>query len=159
APTTRRLCAVTPGIVIEVDPSSWTDWMTESAVVAVYVNTSPAPVALVCPPTVTRTSTEPLPAGLVALQLVVDEHDTPEPATPPKATVVAPGVVLNPDPVIVTPVPPPTGPDDGDTPLTDGADVYVNTSPAPVALVCPPTVTRTSTEPLPAGLVALQLVV
>jgi hypothetical protein len=74
------------------------------------VNSSALEVALVWPPTVTVTSTVPLPAGLVAVQLVVVEQLTPVAAVVPKSTVVASAVVENPVPVIVTVVPPPAGP-------------------------------------------------
>jgi hypothetical protein len=75
-----------------------------------YVNRSEAPVALVWPPTVTVTSTVPLPAGLVALQLVVEPQLTPVAVLEPKRTVVAPAAGSNPVPVIVTTVPPACGP-------------------------------------------------
>ena len=77
---------------------------------ALKVKRSAALVALVRPLTVTVTSTVPLPAGLVALQLVVLAQLTPVAAVLPKRAVVAPAVVLNPVPVIVTTVPPADGP-------------------------------------------------
>ena len=86
---------------------------------------SAALVALVIPATVTVTSTTPLPAGLVALQLVVLAQLTPLAAVAPKRTVVAPAVVLKPVPVIVTTVPPPAGPLVGVIALTVGAGVPV----------------------------------
>ena len=118
-------------------------------------------MALVWLATVTRTSTVPLPAGLVALQLVVVEQDTAVAAVAPNATVVAPGVVLNPVPLIATLVLPAAGPELGAIELTVGAGArYVNWSATLVALVWPPTVTLTSTVPAAwAGLVAVQLVV
>jgi hypothetical protein len=88
---------------------------------AMYVNRSAALTALVWPPTVTRTSTVPLPAGLVAAQMVALAHDTPVAAVAPKATVVVPGAVLKPVPVIVIAVPPAAGPEAGATLLTVGA--------------------------------------
>ena len=60
-------------------------------------------------------------AGLVAAQLVVVEQDTAVPAFAPKVTVVAPGDVLNPVPVIVIEVPPAIGPLVGAMLLTVGA--------------------------------------
>ena len=79
-------------------------------------------MALVWLATVTRTSTVPAAwAGLVALQLVVVAQDTPVAALAPNATVVAPGVVLNPVPEIVTAVPPAAGPLVGAMLLTVGA--------------------------------------
>jgi hypothetical protein len=53
---------------------------------------------------------------------VSDFTVTPVAATPPKATAVAP---VKPDPVIVTDVPPATGPAAGDTPATTGTAVTV----------------------------------
>ena len=66
--------------------------------------------ALVCPPTVTVTSTVPVPAGEVAVQLVALAQLTLVAAAVPNVTVVAPAVVLKPVPVRVTTVPPPVGP-------------------------------------------------
>ena len=111
------------------------------------------------PPAVTVTSTAPAdPAGLVALQLVVELQVTAVPAAAPKSTVVP--VVEKPVPVIVTTVPPASGPAVGLILATAGPEVYVNLSAALVAEVAPPAVTVTSTAPAdPAGLVALQLVV
>src|ERR1700694_6030517 len=77
-------------------------------------------MALVWPPTVTVTSTVPLPDGLVALQLVVLTQLTPVAALPPKATVVAPALVLKWVPVMLTTVPPPAGPVVGVIALTVG---------------------------------------
>src|SRR5437763_1901471 len=76
--------------------------------------------ALVRPATVTVTSTAPLPAGLVALQLLVDAHETAVAAAAPKRTIVAPADVLNPVPLTVTTVPPAAEPVFGDSPLTVG---------------------------------------
>ena len=84
------------------------------------MNWSPAPVAEVWPDTVTVTSTAPVPAGLVAVQLEVELQETPVAALPvPKATVVP--VVANPVPVIVTAVPPEAGPEVGLILVTVGA--------------------------------------
>ena len=88
---------------------------------AVYVNWSAALVALVRPLTVTVISTVPLPAGLVAPQLVVLAQLTPLALVAPKRTVVDPAVVLKPVPVIVTVVPPAEGPLVGLIALTVGA--------------------------------------
>ena len=63
----------------------------------------------------------PLPAGLVAVQLVVLAQDTPVAGVAAKATVVAPEVVLNPVPLMVTAVPPAVGPLVGAMPVTVGA--------------------------------------
>jgi hypothetical protein len=67
------------------------------------------------------------------------------PALPLKRTVDA---LVKPVPVIVTVVPPATGPLTGDIPVTVGAiPVYVNRSAVVTALVIPDEVTRTSTVP------------
>jgi hypothetical protein len=66
--------------------------------------------ALVWPPTVTRTPTVPMPGGLVAVHCVLLLQLTLEARALPKATLVAPGVVLKPLPLIVTTVPPAAGP-------------------------------------------------
>jgi hypothetical protein len=64
------------------------------------------------PPAVTVTSTDPaLPAGLVALQLVAELQVTAVAAMVPKLTVEA--LVEKPDPVMVTTVPPASGPEFG----------------------------------------------
>ena len=86
------------------------------------MNLSEEEVALVPAEVVTVTSTVPLPAGEVAVQLVVEEHNTPVAAFVPKSTVVAPEVVEKPVPVIVTLVPPAAAPEVGLMPVTLGAD-------------------------------------
>ena len=74
----------------------------------------------------------------------------------PNVTAVAP---VNPVPVIVTVVPPATGPDTGVIPVTVGMGSYVNWSAGEVALVPPGVVTVTSTVPaVPAGETAVMLV-
>jgi hypothetical protein len=80
----------------------------------VYANVSPDTGALVPPGPVTVTSTEPDPAGAVAVICVSDTTENVA-ATPPKETVVAP---VNPVPVTVTTVP--AWPDIGLTPETVG---------------------------------------
>ena len=73
------------------------------------------------PPAATVTSTFPaLPAGLVALQLVVELQVTAVAATVPKSTVSEDAVVENPEPVIITTVPPVSGPALGLMPATVG---------------------------------------
>ncbi len=74
-------------------------------------------VAEVPPFVVTVMFTVPEPAGLVAVICVL-ESDLIEPPAPPKLTPVAPDRFF---PVIVTEVPPPVGPLDGETPVTTGA--------------------------------------
>jgi hypothetical protein len=86
------------------------------------VNSSAALTALVPPGPVTVTSTVPpirweLPAGDAAVIDVAEFTVTPVPALPPNDTV---SPAAKPDPVIVTAVPPPTGPVAGESPLTDG---------------------------------------
>ena len=85
------------------------------------MNLLAALVALVWLATVTVTSTEPLPVGLTAVQLVVLAQVTEVPLAAPNLTVVAPAVVLKFVPVIVTVVPPATGPLVGLRPVTVGA--------------------------------------
>ena len=80
---------------------------------------SVGPVGLVSPLMITVTSTSPLPAGLVAVQVVVAQL-TPVAGTPPKATRVVPAVVLKFVPLIVTTVPPAAGPLVGLIPVTVG---------------------------------------
>ena len=66
---------------------------------------------------VTVTSTVPAtPAGEVAVQVVVVEQLTEVSAVSPKAAVVEP--TTKPVPVMVTTVPPGTGPMDGEMPVT-----------------------------------------
>ena len=78
------------------------------------MNSSPATAVEVWPDTVTVTSTVPVPAGLVAVQLEVELQEIPVAALfEPKSTVVSPEVAENPVPVIVTVVPPEAGPDVG----------------------------------------------
>ena len=96
-----------------------------------YVNSSAGLTALVAPGPVTVTSTVPptsweLPAGEVAVIDVAETTVTPDAPAPPKAT-------ESPDakfaPVIVTAVPPDTGPEAGEILLTAGASggaAYVN---------------------------------
>ena len=103
---------------------------------------------------VTVTSAVPVPAGLVAVIEVSLTTVTFVAAVVPKSTAVAP---VNPVPVIVTVVPPASGPDVGLKPVTLGAvtAVYVNWSAGDVAEVPPGVTTVTSTVPVPAGLSAV----
>ena len=82
-----------------------------------YVNLSPVTIALVLPSVVTLTSTVPAPAGDVAVRLVAELYVTLA-ATVPNATV---DVLVNPVPVMVTAVPPATGPLAGEMLVTIGA--------------------------------------
>jgi hypothetical protein len=80
-------------------------------------------VAEVPPGVVTVTSTTPAsPAGEVAVMLVSLATVNEIAALDPKLTAVAP---VYPVPVIVTAVPPATGPDAGATTVTVGEAVYV----------------------------------
>ena len=72
---------------------------------------------------VSSTSTSPdAVAGEVATQLVVDEQLTALARVEPNLTVVAPGLVKKPVPVMATRVPPATGPELGNIPVTLGED-------------------------------------
>ena len=77
------------------------------------MNLSAELVAEVTPPTVAVTSTVPVPAGLVAEQLVAELQLTAVAALVPKSTVVAEAVVEKPVPVMATTVPPAAGPEVG----------------------------------------------
>src|SRR5438445_378249 len=100
--------------------------------VAVNVNWSLAPVALVPPGVVTVTSTvAALWAGEVAVMVVALLTVKLVAAVAPKLTAVAP---VNPVPVIVTEVPPAVGPFVGFTLVTVGPPTNVNWSLALVAL-------------------------
>ncbi|MNQ66367.1 hypothetical protein D3C85_808580 [compost metagenome] len=73
---------------------------------------------LVPPAVVTRTSTVPVPAGVVAVIWVALSTVTPDADAPPKVTAVAPVKFV---PVMVTLVPPPVGPLFGEIDVTVGA--------------------------------------
>jgi len=105
---------------------------------------------------VTVTVTTPaLPAGVVAVIVVLFTIVTPVAAVPPNVT-VAPAAKFV--PVIVTAVPPATGPLFGLTLLTVGGAMYVNPL-ARLPLPPPVFVTVTVTAPaLPAGVVAVIVV-
>jgi hypothetical protein len=74
----------------------------------------------VWPPTEAVTDTVPVPAGVVAVQLVADEQATALAALGPKWKTVAPAAVEKPVPVMVTGVAPDWGPKAGATPVTVG---------------------------------------
>jgi hypothetical protein len=82
-----------------------------------YVNTSPLTAAEVPAEEVTCTSTAPVPAGLTALTDVAEMLVTAVPGTPPKVTPVVPDRAV---PVMVTVVPPATGPLVGAIEVTAG---------------------------------------
>jgi hypothetical protein len=87
------------------------------------VNWSANEVVEVLPGELMVTSTVPADSpGEVAVQLVVDEQITAEAETVPKSIAVSPATVENPVPVIVTEVPPETGPEMGETPVTVGGE-------------------------------------
>lgn len=69
------------------------------------------------PPGVTVTVTVPAPGGEIAVIEVGDVTDTSVAGVEPKSTV---DPVVNPEPVMVTVVPPLAGPEVGDIPLTTG---------------------------------------
>jgi hypothetical protein len=103
---------------------------------------------------VTVTSTSPAePAGDVAVIDVSETTVKDAAAVEPNETALAP---MKPVPVIVTCVPPATGPALGLTPVTPGADTYVNASAEPPDAEVPPgVVTVMLTVPDPAGDVAV----
>ena len=109
-------------------------------------------VAETSPPLVTVTGTLPEPPGDVAVMEVPAELTlTPVAAAPPKSTV---DPEVNPDPVMVTVVPPVAGPDNGEIAVTTGT--YAN---CPATTGLPPVgVTVTSTVPSPAGVLAVRMV-
>ena len=77
------------------------------------------------PPTVTLMSTVPVPEGLTAVQDEVELQLTVVLLELPNAIVVAPAVVENPLPVMVTLVPPDAGPVVGSMVVTVGAETAV----------------------------------
>jgi hypothetical protein len=108
---------------------------------------------------VTVTSTIPATwAGEVAMQVVIDEQLTAVPVLPPNATVVEP--TSKSVPVMLTVVPPPSGPAVGEIAVTVGGTPKVNRSAAEMAEAPTGVVTLTSTVPAAcAGEVAVQVVV
>jgi hypothetical protein len=122
------------------------------------VNWSDELVAEVPVDVVTVTSTTPAAwAGDVAVQLVVDAQVTAVAAVPPKEAVVEP--TMKSVPVMVTLVPPASGPAVGLIAVIVGARPNVNRSAADVGEVPAAVVTVTSTVPMAcAGDVAVQLV-
>ena len=105
--------AAKPRLPGTVAGEAWNQLMFEK------VNWSAPDVALVPPVVVTVTLTVPaLSAGDVAVQVVVEEHVAAVPAVVPKVTVAAP--TTNPEPVIVTDVPPAVEPEVGLTAVTLG---------------------------------------
>jgi hypothetical protein len=116
------------------------------------VNPSAAEVGEVPFGVVTVTSTVPVPAGEVAVIEVSELTVKLAAEATPKRTAVAP---VKPVPVMVTVVPPASGPAIGVTALTVGTEVYLNWSAAETAEVPPAVVTVTSTVPDPAGAVAV----
>jgi hypothetical protein len=120
------------------------------------MNLSPATIALVPPGVVTLISTVPAArVGEVMVRVLSVVTSRPFPGVVPNMTAVAP---VNPVPVMVTVVPPIAGPLVGEILVTVGTGTYVNVSSVTIALVPLGVVTRTSTEPVPAGAVAVRLV-
>ena len=85
------------------------------------VKLSAGEVVEVPPAAVTATSTVPAASGGEVATQTVGEEQLATATTAPNATVVAPSVVENPVPVIVTGVPPAAGPAPGMIPATVGA--------------------------------------
>ena len=113
---------------------------------------SAAPAALTPPVVVTVTSTIPVPAGAVAVTDVPVLTVIAEAALAPNCTAEAPARFF---PVMVTTVPPPSGPEDGETWDTSGGATYVYRSARVMEVVPPGVVMVTSTGPVPAGAVAV----
>jgi hypothetical protein len=94
--------------------------------------------------TITSTVPGAAPAGTAAVSWVLEVKWTDVAAAPPKLT-VAP--LVKPVPVIVTELPPETGPASGVTPVTAGAGSYVYWSAGLIAEVPPIVETVMSTVP------------
>ena len=109
---------------------------------------------------VTVISTVPaVPAGDVATQVVVAEHDTPVAGVVPNLTEVVVVPSTKPVPVTVTTVPPARGPALGVMELTVGIRSSVKRSPVTGAELPPGVVTRTGAVPaVPDGVVMEQVV-
>ncbi|MEY9227935.1 hypothetical protein ABIF78_000258 [Bradyrhizobium japonicum] len=84
------------------------------------MNWSAADVGDVPPDVVTLTSTVPVPGGDVAVIWVAELTVKPVAAVAPNVTAVAPVKLV---PVIVTTVPPPAGPDVGESDVTAGVAI------------------------------------
>src|SRR5213592_4644202 len=112
--------AISAQVAVMPSPGATLVGSTLSVAVVTYVKRAAALGLLVKPLTVTLTSTNPLPAGLVTMQLVTDAQLTPIAGVDPNLTVVALGVVLKLDPVTTTLVPPAAGPLFGFTELIVG---------------------------------------
>ena len=122
-----------------------TTGVTGGGVVATNVNRSAATTGL-GPPAVVTTRTSTIPAtcaGLTARSCVAETCVTDTAGTPPKVTDPPRKRV----PVIVTAVPPETGPDIGDSDATIGPGTYLNRSATTTLDACPFTDTTTSTTP------------
>jgi hypothetical protein len=152
--TAVALVKPVPVRVTEVPPAAGPDVgeMPVTAGAGRKVNWSADEVALVPPPVVTVMSTVPVPAGDVAVICVAESTVKPVAAVPPNVTASAPVRLV---PVMVTEVPPASGPADGAIPVTNGNPIYVNSSAADAGLVPPEVVTRMSTVLVPAGAVAV----
>ena len=144
-----------PVIVTEVlplvDPETGETPVTVGGAPVWKVNRSAEDVALVPPDgVVTVTSTIPAASGGEVAVTCVDESTVKEAAgVVPKSTAAAP---VKSYPLMVTEAPPAVDPYDGDTPVTEGALVYVNVSAGDVKLVPPDgVVTVTSTIPAASG--------
>jgi len=137
-------------VIVTTVPPDWgpfTGAMDVTTGAGTYVNWSAALVELVPPAVVTVTSTVPAPAGALAVICVAESTVNAAPVTP-NVTAVAP---VKSAPVMVTTVPPDSGPKVGEMDETSGAGTYVNSPEATMALGPPTVDTVTSTGPVPDG--------
>ena len=118
-------------------------------IVGVAMNSKPSSIVSLPPGVETTTSTRPAAwGGVVTVRVFSSVTVTPVPASPPKATVVAPAT--KPLPVMVTTSPPVSAPRPGSVPCADviesitGVATYVNVC---GALAPPGPVTTTGTSP------------
>jgi hypothetical protein len=110
-----------PVIVTELPPPTGPELGDTPLIVGRYRYLSAVTICDVPPATVTQTLICPLAAaaGTVTVICVGEFTVNVDAFTVPNRTAVAP---VNPVPVIVTELPPPTGPELGDTPLIVGAE-------------------------------------
>ena len=118
--TTASLVKLVPLICTAVPPAMGPAFgSTELTMGVEYEKMSPAVAGLATPPTVTVTGTAPAPAGDVVVICVGETTVTNGAAVVPKVT-DAPAA--KPEPVIVTDVPPPGGPEFGETEAITGPE-------------------------------------
>jgi hypothetical protein len=116
-------------------------------------------VALLWPATLAVTSTVLRPAGLVAVQLVLEAQATAVAGVAPKESAVCPAAVLKPLPETVTLVPPVFGPLAGLTPVTVGRKAKASAAVKADRALATTTLTAAAVGVLLAGMVALHCVV